>query len=250
MPYPKISIITPTLNAEKNIRDCILSVAGQHYKNIEHIIIDGGSTDGSLEIVRNLKEEYPFIRWVSEKDGGIYEGMNKGIDIAQGDWIYFLGSDDAFYNDKVLEDVFVDRQKTVANADFVYGNVLWGGTGKVYDGIFDMAKLYRRNICHQAIFVRKDLFKRTGRFNTDYRVLADWYFNALCFIDPQVRKTYIDLLIAKYSAAGLSSRKDDMFLKEIFRERNAFFNKIIKDFGIREQFRFKVEKLVAHLKGS
>ena len=103
---PKISIITPTLNAGKTLEACILSVVNQTYLNKEYLIIDGLSTDGTPGMVKKYADIYPYIKWISEKDAGIYEAMNKGIDLSSGEWIYFLGADDRFYSDRVLDDIF------------------------------------------------------------------------------------------------------------------------------------------------
>ena len=116
---PKISIITPTYNSEKSIESCILSVANQTYKNIEHLIIDGQSSDNTLGIVKNYAERFSHLRVISERDNGIYDAMNKGIDLAQGEWIYFLGSDDIFYDEHVLEDLF--SKEDLGNCDLFMG---------------------------------------------------------------------------------------------------------------------------------
>ena len=93
---PKISIITPTLNAAETLEACILSVKNQTYLNKEHLIIDGQSTDGTLHILKKHAENYPQLKWITENDDGIYDAMNKGIDLSSGDWLYFMGSDDYF----------------------------------------------------------------------------------------------------------------------------------------------------------
>lgn len=228
MPDPKITIITPVLNAEKYIAACILSVANQTYKEIEHIIVDGSSTDGTLGIVKKYAQEYPHIRWVSAEDRGAYEAMNSGIDIARGDWIYFLGADDILSDDKVLDNVFVGQKRIVDNSDFIYGNVFWGDTGKVYDGYFDIPKLYGKNICHQAIFVRKGVFDRIGKFLTEYIALADWHFNILCFTNSEIRKSYIGTVVAKFSPGGLSGTN-----KKVVEEKRVIHNVWLKNVGIR-----------------
>lgn len=212
--YPKISIVTPTYNAEKDIEDCILSVAGQSYQNKEHLIIDGQSTDRSLEIIAKYAEKYPHIRYISEKDDGIYDAMNKGIDLAEGEWVYFLGADDVFYNDTVLEEIFTDE--SIDAFDVVYGNVLWGDTGNIYDGKFSLLKLMDRNICHQAIFYKHTIFGSLGRFDTQYVIWADWIFNIKCFSSEEVRNKYIDIIVAKFVFGGHSSKliEDAKFLAD------------------------------------
>jgi len=209
---PTITIITPTLNAGHNIEACILSVATQSYQNIEHLIIDGLSTDNTLAIVKEYAEQYPHIKFITEKDSGIYDAMNKGIDLASGEWIYFLGSDDLFYSETVLEEIFSVEE--ISQYDFVYGNVVWGDTGTIYDGKFSLLKLIHKNICHQAIFYKNTIFKLLGSFDTEYKTWADWLFNIRCFSCEEIKTKYFDILIAKFTFGGQSSQLivDESFL--------------------------------------
>ena len=204
----KISIITTTLNSERYIESCILSVAEQSYKDIEHIIIDGLSSDKTVEIVRKYQERYSHIKLVSEKDRGIFDAMNKGIDMSHGEWIYFLGSDDVFFAKDVLERILGENDDC-DRFDFLYGDVIWGDTEKVYDGRFTPLKIGLKNICHQAIFFRRSLFDRYGKFQTEYHVLADWVYNMKMFGIDDVRKKYVDVIIAKYVISGYSSSHID-----------------------------------------
>ena len=112
-----ISIVTVTYNSVHNIEETILSVINQTYQNIEYIIIDGGSVDGTMNIVKKYKNSIDYI--VSEKDNGIYDAMNKGIQIASGKWINFLNSGDTFYNKKVIENISF---KNYENHVIIYGN--------------------------------------------------------------------------------------------------------------------------------
>jgi glycosyltransferase involved in cell wall biosynthesis len=178
---PLISIITPTLNSGSYIENCLLSVAGQTYGNIEHLIIDGRSTDDTLDIVKRFKARHLHVRLVSEIDNGIYDAMNKGIRQANGEWIYFLGSDDKFYDDYVLTDIFT--RKSYRETKIIYGDVLingdagWAKDGDLYDGEFTLIKLIEKNICHQAIFYKKTVFDKSGLFNIHYSICADWDMN-------------------------------------------------------------------------
>jgi glycosyltransferase involved in cell wall biosynthesis len=206
---PKISIITPTRNAGKTLEACILSVVNQTYLNKEYIIIDGLSTDGTLGIVKKYADIYPYIKWISEKDEGIYNAMNKGIDLSSGEWIYFLGADDSFYSDGVLDDIF--NQEDISNFDVIYGNVQWGNAGREYDGQFSKLDLLQKNICHQAIFTRKSVFDKIGKFDTNYKIWADWVFNMKWFNMKYIRHRYINKIIAKYGLGGMSSNSYDSY---------------------------------------
>ena len=116
---PKISIIIVVHNAAKTLKFAINSIFEQSYKNVEVVVIDGGSTDGTLEILKNNKAEN--LIWISEPDKGIYDAMNKGIRICSGEWLYFLGADDQLYDKNVLANIF--QNSNVSGVEFLYGNV-------------------------------------------------------------------------------------------------------------------------------
>jgi len=210
----KLSIITPTFNAAKDIEVCLLSVATQTFPSKEHLIIDGGSSDSTLEIVRQYAEQYPHIRFISEKDDGIYDAMNKGIERARGEWLYFLGSDDVLYDDGVIDQIF--GMKDIDECDFVYGNVLWGDTGTFYAGEFTQPKLMLQNICHQAIFYKKSLFTHLGGYDVRYRIWADYLFNIVAFTTKNITIKYVDTVIARFAFNGASSKAvvDEVFLRD------------------------------------
>lgn len=210
---PKISVITPTYNAEKMIESCLKSVVDQTYVNKEHIIIDGHSQDKTLEIVKKYSEKYPHIRWVSEKDEGIYDAMNKGIDMAEGEWLYFLGSDDIFFDKYVLQKIFTNNN--YPEREVIYGNAKFKISGELYDGKFNSYKLLRKNICHQAIFYKRNIFHKLGKYDTKYRALADWVFNMKWFNDSSISREYLSDVIAVYNEDGYCfNNPDDDFTRD------------------------------------
>lgn len=205
---PKISIITPTLNSMLTIESCLSSVASQTYKNIEHLIIDGASSDGTLEIVKRYQSNFNHIRLVSESDKGIYDAMNKGIDLAKGDWLFFLGSDDTLYNKNIfssLSEILSDPK-----LDIIYGNVIGKTSGRKYLGKFSKIKLIFANICHQAILTRKTVFEKFGKFETKYKTSADWLFNMKWFNDKSIKHIYIESNFVFYSESGYSFNNPDL----------------------------------------
>ena len=181
---------------------CLDSVRGQTFTAWEHIVVDSLSTDGTIELVQRHIETDTRIKMISEKDFGIYDAMNQGIRHTRGEWIYFLGSDDQFHRPDVLTS-FLEAKSD--QADLVYGNVLLVPGGIVYDGPFDLNKLFVKNISHQAIFYRRSLFARFGLFDLRFPVCADWDFNLRCFSDPEVRCQFIDLTVADFYVGGASS---------------------------------------------
>jgi glycosyltransferase involved in cell wall biosynthesis len=215
---PRISIITPTFNTEKVIKECIESILAQTYQNIEFIIIDSVSEDNTIDIIKSYN--HPKIKLISEKDNGIYAAINKGISIATGDWIYILGADDKLFSPNIISQIF--DQTVTNNLDVIYGNILDKGINKIYDGEFNIQKLLIKNISHQAMFVRKKLIEKHGGFDVNYKILADYVLNLAIFGDQQSRIKYIDLIIAEYSGMGLSSKTSDFFFYE---NRDKLFRK-------------------------
>lgn len=214
MILPKITIITPTFNAGESIETALLSVANQTYKNIEHIIVDGASKDKTLQLIRRYLKKYKNIRLLIEPDEGIYFAMNKGLDLCTGDWIYFMGADDTFYNENVLTDLY--DQGLFQEEQIVYGNVIikgdapWAKDNSIYDGPFTLEKLFRWNICHQSIFYPKSVIRQVGYYETKYKVTSDWDYNIRCW--AKYKFTYTDKIIAFFKTGGKSSEGGDYSL--------------------------------------
>jgi glycosyltransferase involved in cell wall biosynthesis len=153
---PKLVIITPAYNSEKWIASCIGSVISQTYGNIEHFIVDGKSADRTIDVIKSFQAENSQVKYISEKDNGIYDAMNKGIRLSSGNWIYFLGSDDILHDERVVESVLCTDENT--SYDFIYGNVAFRGPEEFTNGKYNSFKLIRENICHQSIFYNRRLF--------------------------------------------------------------------------------------------
>ena len=217
MCFPKISIITVVYNAAATLEETVKSVLAQKYENIEFVIIDGGSTDGTLDILKRYHD--PKIKWISEPDKGIYDAMNKGIGMAKGNWIYFLGADDTFYNDQVLLDIF--ENPDYANFDLIYGNVYAHALKRKYDGEFSRERILFQNISHQAIFYKKKIHNIVGYYNDQYKTFADWNLNIECFFHSEIKIKYIDIIIANFAAGGLGTSHPDLpFLRNYLFPKN------------------------------
>ncbi|MFV0311345.1 MAG: glycosyltransferase family 2 protein [Dysgonomonas sp.] len=208
------SIIIPTFNSSLTIRACIKSVLDQTFSDFEILIMDGVSNDETLDIIESYNDKRIHI--YSEKDSGIYDAMNKGVDKAKGEWLYFIGSDDKLYNNTVLETVFLNIRKT--KKKIIYGSVEivgdsgWAKDGEIYDGYFNLNKLLRKNICHQAIFYKKSIFKKMGYFNTSYVICADYDFNLKCYSNYGF--LYLDIIIAKFRGGNTSFIYKDLKFEE------------------------------------
>jgi glycosyltransferase involved in cell wall biosynthesis len=196
---PKISVITVSLQSIETIEATINSVLNQTYDNLEYLVIDGGSTDGTVELLKKYSSGRR-VKFISEADNGIYDAMNKGIKIANGEWIYFIGSDDTMFSVDVIERIF---SQDYGIAEIIYGNVQLLHSGLIYDGPFDHEKISQTNICHQGMFIKKKLYEKLGGFNTNYPVAADYEFNLKC-MGMGISAVYVNETIALYNEKGFS----------------------------------------------
>lgn len=205
---PLITVVTVVFNGEQFLEETIQSVINQTYPNIEYIIIDGGSNDGTLEIIR--KFEHAIDYWVSEKDAGIYDAMNKGMQLATGQWVNFMNAGDSFFCDiGVLE--FYDAQKT----PMVYGNALvineqrktlYNSGRKVEAKDF----LDSMPICHQAIFYSK---KFILPYDDRYKIIADRVM-AMALMRSEYCSEYDDRIQVRYIEGGVSNQLRGAQLRE------------------------------------
>lgn len=194
---PFLSIIVPTFNAGLTVRACLASVLSQGVDGVEVLVVDGGSSDDTVDIVREAG-----VQWISEPDLGPYDAMNKGLLRASGKWVYFLGADDV-----LLRCLNVMRRRLRNSNTAYYGDVVLVSKGKVLRGPYSWSRLQEANICHQAIFYPREAAFTGRAFNLRYPVLADWALNIELF--HKVRFVYLPVLVALYAGTGLSMRVTD-----------------------------------------
>jgi len=214
----KISIITAAYNSEKTIRHTLESVKNQTYKDIEHIIIDGASKDNTLAIVA----EYPHInKIISEKDKGIYDAMNKGIQIATGDVIGILNSDDLYQDSTVIQQV-LDQFIQDENLDIVYGDLVYVKSDNVHNVVRNWkSNTYYKNFFeegnvppHPSLFVRKKVYEVAGLFNLDFKLAADYEFMLRIFKKHNFKSKYINKFIVKMRLGGATNKSVTNVLKQ------------------------------------
>ena len=205
----KLSIIIPTFNSANTLRRALDSIIGQTLNDLEVLIMDGVSTDQTLDIAKTYNGNR--IRIFSEPDNGVYDAMNKGIDKASGEWLYFLGSDDYLFSKDVLSKVF---EKKLDGIDILYGDVCAPQLDKRHYGEWSIETLpYNR--CHQAIFYRKKIFEMTGLYNLKYSVLADYAINLQWFLRRDIKNLYCPISIASFTPGGYSEIIfDDAFYED------------------------------------
>lgn len=212
MSAPYFSIIIVVYNGENTLQAAIDSVLCQTFTSFELLIIDGASTDGTIDIIKSNAQKYGQIKYISEMDKGIYDAMNKGVRWASGEWLYFLGSDDRLYGKNTLKKV--SEVKQLSNSDIIYGDIVLIPGNKKYGGKFSFEKLLQRNISQQAIFYNHYLFKQVGEFNAEYPICADWDFNLRCFESDNLNISYVDIIIAYFSMGGASKKNDLAFFRK------------------------------------
>jgi glycosyltransferase involved in cell wall biosynthesis len=208
MPKSKVllSIIMPLYNAEQYLPTVLEQLQKQGFAAYELLLMDALSTDGTAVIAYEMMKMNDRIRWFSKADTGIYDAMNNGVQLAKGEWVYFMGCDDSFYNPGVLS---ATASHLGADTDIVYGDVQWMPGGEMETGVCTPQDLFRRNINHQRIFYRRSLFEQYGGYDLDYPIASDHELNIRYFCNDEIRKKYIPVTIACYHAGGFSANKVD-----------------------------------------
>ena len=244
----KLSLITATYNSAETISNAINSVRNQKIDNLEYIVIDGCSTDGTLEI---LKENADIIsKWVSEPDNGIYDALNKGLKMASGEIVGFLHSDDSFANDRILQNIIdiFDMQPI----DFLYGDLEYITSAEPYkvlrywkSGYFTPKNLKKGWMPpHPTVYFKRNLIDRIGQFNTSYSISADYDWMMRCLTIPKLKVAYIPEVLIKMRTGGASNRSLKNIIKKsqedykIIRRNKIgnFITLLYKNFGKIGQF--------------
>lgn len=227
-----ISVIIVVYNAETTIGHAINSVLQQTYDPVELLIIDGKSTDSTIPIIKSYADKINYF--VSEKDEGIYDAMNKGIAAAKGEWVLFLGADDAFYTASVLQEIFGSAD--LNHIDLLYGDVEFSSNKRRYGAQKNYRQLIEQNICHQAIFYKRKLFQLAGNYNTRYSILADYEMNLRLFRQPALKTQYIPVIITLFNDKGASNVTIDKYFHGdmlhyfLLNEKLSFFSPLLQQY--------------------
>ena len=198
---PLISIITVVFNGEKYLEETIQSVINQTYSNVEYIIIDGGSSDGTLDIIKKYEGKIDY--WVSEKDKGIYDAMNKGIDVASGEWINFMNAGDGFYADDVLDKIFILNQ--YKNKNILYGDVETNyGNFRAIHKAGNLINLNKSmQFSHQSTFFNAK-YHKSSKYDLAYKLSAD-YLNIISIYSREKETfSYLNIPISVVNTEGVS----------------------------------------------
>lgn len=211
---PKISVITATFNACDGLRQTVASVRGQTFADIEHVVVDGGSTDGTVQFLQSLGSS---VTWVSEPDDGIADAMNKGIEMSRGEFIVFLHSEDTFYDASVLADV-VD---TGLYHDLISCRVALVTAGCV-EYVLSAKPMgwlteFKMTSPHQGLLVKSSLFDQIGRFDKSFRIAMDYDFLVRAKRAGAGLRTS-PIVLARMPATGVSTRMDWVSVRDRLRE--------------------------------
>lgn len=211
---PLVTVITSTYNAVNDIEDSIKSVISQSYENIEYVIIDGGSTDGTLEIIKKY-EKYISI-FISEKDNGIYDAWNKGLSLATGDWISFLGADDEYLPDAISNYVNHIKSHNIADMDYVSSKIeLVDSNKKAFRVIGKKWKwnTFKRYMStpHVGSFHSKKYFEKFGEFNTDFKIVGD--YEMLLRANNKLKTSFLNSVTVKMKIGGISNQNKKVILE-------------------------------------
>ena len=205
---PLFSIITPSYQACGKLDETFASVMAQGRDLFEYWVIDGASSDGSCEWLGGRNES--GFHWISAKDSGVYDAMNKGIGLSQGRFLLFLGAGDHLLPG-ILQQIadFIGLNPS-PHPRFLYGDVRNLQTGQpVSTGRYSKTRICHANICHQGIFYERAIFDLLGRYEMRYPVMADWAFNLRCFGDSRIRKLHFPNIVADFEGGGLCVHTPD-----------------------------------------
>jgi glycosyltransferase len=223
----RISIITCVLNNSNLIKESIKSFQTQIYKNKEHVIIDGGSIDGTLEVIKKFKNRNLILS--TSSDNGIYDALNKGINLSSGDIVGILHSDDFYKDNKVLKTIAETFKKT--DADLVYGDLVYVNKKYPFKVLryWKAGKYFKKNLFngwmppHPTVFIKRSVFNRIGKYKTNYKISSDYDFLVRVFRKKNIKKIYISKILVNMRIGGMSNNS----IKNIFKKSIEDF-KIIK----------------------
>lgn len=245
----KISIITINYNNIKGLEKTIKSIIHQTQNHYEFIIIDGGSTDGSKELIESYSEKIDY--WVSEPDTGAYNAMNKGIKAAKGDFVIFMNSGDTFYENTILERV---NPLLVDEFDIYYGDNYKvkpnSKRKKTYPEKLSFSFFYSSCINHQATFIRRQLFFDYFLYNEKFKIISDWEFFIYTICVENRPSKYLKLTICNYDFTGISSKKDNKAIVDLEKKIvfDKYFSLLTEDYKLVSEIKSKRMQQILYIK--
>ena len=233
----KLSIITINRNNAAGLEKTMLSVAAQTFKEFEYVVVDGASTDGSVEVIKKLEPGFAHLKWVSEPDKGIYNAMNKGIMMTSGEYIFILNSSDLLFSSTAIEEM-LEALSQDKNVRLLLGNIVKAGvkrrrrmrpkheTRQLKPIESSMFLFYHGTIPHDAAFIKKDVFEEFGYYDENMKICSDWKL----FLDVielgGVVPMYVDIDLVLFDMCGISESggKNASIIQE---ERRSYLKQIL-----------------------
>ncbi|WP_339879062.1 glycosyltransferase [uncultured Algoriphagus sp.] len=200
----ELSIVIPNFNSGILLDHTLKSIFSKETSLLfEVLIMDNLSRDNPLVYINKYPKD--AINFFSSEDSGIYDAMNKGIGLASGTWLMFLGAGDKL----LLDQINIAVQSENSEFDLVYGNVIVSKSNKLYDGSFNLMKLLYKNISHQAIIYKSSVFNKIGMYDLHYKIWADYLMNLEIFFNKKMNKKYLELVFCTFQGEGISDQKKD-----------------------------------------
>lgn len=239
---PLISIITITYNDKEGLESTFKSVFNQTWKEFEYVVIDGGSTDGSVDVIKDFEKEIDY--WISEPDKGIYNAMNKGIKVANGEYLLFLNSGDCFYDYSVLK----ENNKFIKNKDFIYFNLFVASMFPYvnnYPEHITFLFFFQKTLSQQSTFIKRDLFEKIGYYDENLWIQSDWKFFMLAIIKYNCSYKKVNTILSVFNSGGISSKREN---QEIIRKEKRTvlekeFKHFVQDYDMYSEYIMKIDAL-------
>ena len=244
----KLTLVTINRNNAIGLEKTLQSVATQTFKEFEYVVVDGASTDGSVEVIKRLEPQFAHLKWVSEPDKGIYNAMNKGICMATGDYIQVLNSADCLAAPDVTERMLVALENA-GNPSILYGNMIkcFPNGKKVVDKSFEggeitMLGMFTGTLNHDSAYIRRDLFEKYGYYDENLKIVSDWKWYLQVIILGGEKPQYVDLNVTLFDMMGISETNKELDRLERKQVLEQLFPKaILTDY---ERYAFPIEQII------
>lgn len=243
----RLSLITINRNNAIGLEKTMQSVAVQTFKEFEYIVVDGASTDGSVDVIKNNEQEFAHLKWVSEPDKGIYNAMNKGLRMATGDYIQILNSADCLADSGAIERMLVNLEKK-GYPSMLYGNMVkcFPDGRKMVDKCFagqeiTMLGMYYGSLNHDPTYICRDLFDKYGYYDESLRIVSDWKWFLQAIVIGGEKPQYVDETVTLFDMTGISETNKELDKSEREQVLEQLFPKaILKDY---DQYAFPIGQI-------
>lgn len=243
----KLSIITINWNNVAGLEKTLQSVAAQTFKEFEYVVVDGASTDGSVEVIKKYESNFAHLKWVSEPDAGIYNAMNKGLRLASGDYIQVLNSADCLASDDVTERMLSALDKA-GKPSILYGNMVkcFPDGQRIIDKSFagqeiTMLGMFTGTLNHDPAYIRRDLFEKYGYYDESLKIVSDWKWYLQAIVLGGEKPQYTDIDVTFFDMTGISETNKELDKAERKQVLEQLFpHAILADY---ERFAFPIDQI-------